>query len=138
MKQNQPAMFLSVVIPAYNEQARLAQTLDAVHDYLKRQSYTLELAVVDDGSTDETAEIVNRWIRFWGVPGIKTRRPASKYSATAAEMSQVSVFSGSVSDNRRHFSIRTGSMSLTSGSHSGSNSTGGPSKARLISASLRR
>jgi glycosyltransferase involved in cell wall biosynthesis len=60
MTQNQPSIFLSVVIPAYNEQSRLTQTLDSVRDYLNGQSYTWELAVVDDGSSDQTAQIVER------------------------------------------------------------------------------
>ncbi len=52
--------FLSVVIPAYNEQSRLGNTLQAVCDFLKRQAYDWEIIVVDDGSTDETPQIVQR------------------------------------------------------------------------------
>ncbi len=50
--------FLSVVIPAYNEERRLPQTLQSVVDYLARQSYTSEVIVVDDGSRDNTAQVV--------------------------------------------------------------------------------
>ena len=50
--------FLSIVIPAYNEERRLPQTLERVLDYLKHQSYASELIVVDDGSTDGTARVV--------------------------------------------------------------------------------
>ncbi len=50
--------FLSVVIPAYNEERRLPQTLQSVVDYLARQSYTSEVIVVDDGSGDNTAQVV--------------------------------------------------------------------------------
>jgi len=46
---------LSVVIPAYNEAARLGKTLRAVVDYLRQNFPGGELIVVDDGSTDETA-----------------------------------------------------------------------------------
>jgi dolichyl-phosphate beta-glucosyltransferase len=49
---------LSVVIPAYNEAQRLPRTLKAVLAYLSRQDYEWEVAVVDDGSTDKTADIV--------------------------------------------------------------------------------
>lgn len=51
-------VFLSVVIPAYNEEKRLPKTLKAVVEYLKRQNYTWEIAVVNDGSKDRTADIV--------------------------------------------------------------------------------
>jgi glycosyltransferase involved in cell wall biosynthesis len=50
--------YLSVVIPAYNEAARLPSTLEKVMDYLGRQPYTCEVLVVDDGSEDRTASIV--------------------------------------------------------------------------------
>lgn len=48
--------FLSLVIPAYNEEARIGDTLARAHDYLARQSYTAEIIVVDDGSTDATIQ----------------------------------------------------------------------------------
>src|SRR5688572_12320893 len=51
-------IFLSVVIPAYNEEKRLPHTLRAVLAYLKKQSYEWEIAIVDDGSTDGTAAFV--------------------------------------------------------------------------------
>jgi glycosyltransferase involved in cell wall biosynthesis len=50
--------FLSVVIPAYNEERRLPQTLQRIVDYLTQQSYTSEVIIVDDGSTDCTATVV--------------------------------------------------------------------------------
>ncbi len=54
---------LSVVIPAYNEERRLPQTLTRVHDYLARQNYPSELIVVDDGSRDRTADTVAAFAR---------------------------------------------------------------------------
>ena len=53
-------MLLSVIIPAYNEEERLASTLDttlAYFDALPQYTGRYELLVVDDGSTDRTAEI---------------------------------------------------------------------------------
>jgi len=46
---------LSIVIPAYNEVARLGKTLRTVVDYLLEYSPSAELIVVDDGSSDSTA-----------------------------------------------------------------------------------
>lgn len=48
---------LSLVIPAYNEAARLRQTLETAVAFLARQPYRHEVLVVDDGSTDDTAAI---------------------------------------------------------------------------------
>jgi dolichyl-phosphate beta-glucosyltransferase len=51
-------IFLSVVIPAYNEEANIASTLTEVVEYLGRQSSRAEVIVVDDGSQDRTRELV--------------------------------------------------------------------------------
>lgn len=45
---------LSVVIPAYNEEKRLPQSLSKVLDFLKKQTYASEILVSDDGSQDRT------------------------------------------------------------------------------------
>lgn len=51
------AATLSVVIPAYNEAVRLGNTLRAVVDYLREYQPEAELIVVDDGSSDRTADL---------------------------------------------------------------------------------
>jgi glycosyltransferase involved in cell wall biosynthesis len=48
----------SVIIPAYNESARLAGTLEKVLAYVHGQGWDAEVIVVNDGSRDNTAEIV--------------------------------------------------------------------------------
>lgn len=48
MKTKQP--LLSLIIPVYNERARLTSGISTVLSYLKRQSYSWELIIVDDGS----------------------------------------------------------------------------------------
>lgn len=51
-------MYLSVIIPVYNEESRLPKTLREIDKYLSRQTYDYEIIVVSDGSTDKTVEIV--------------------------------------------------------------------------------
>ncbi len=48
---------LSVVIPAYEEELRLPDTLRSIADYLSAQAYGSEIVVVDDGSRDGTAQV---------------------------------------------------------------------------------
>ncbi|OGY97227.1 MAG: hypothetical protein A2128_01245 [Candidatus Liptonbacteria bacterium GWC1_60_9] len=54
--------FLSVVIPAYNEAKRIPLTLIDIDKHLHACDFSYEIIVVDDGSKDATAEIVNRFI----------------------------------------------------------------------------
>lgn len=58
-------MFLSVIIPAYNEEERLPATLEKVRAYLMKQDYDFEVLIVDDGSTDKTEETVRKYICNW-------------------------------------------------------------------------
>jgi dolichyl-phosphate beta-glucosyltransferase len=51
-------MNYSIVIPAYNEGKRLAPTLEKVLDYVRQQAWDAEIIVVNDGSTDNTAALV--------------------------------------------------------------------------------
>jgi len=55
--------YLSVVIPAYNEEERIGQTLAAVYTYLARYAYTWEVLVVLDGVTDNTLAVVEAFGR---------------------------------------------------------------------------
>ena len=50
--------FLSIVIPAYNEESRISATLEQVLGFLSARSYTWEVLVADDGSTDDTNRLV--------------------------------------------------------------------------------
>jgi dolichyl-phosphate beta-glucosyltransferase len=51
----------SIVIPAYNEGQRLSPTLDRVLAYIRQRGWNAEVIVVNDGSRDNTAEIVRRF-----------------------------------------------------------------------------
>lgn len=51
---------LSVIIPAYNEALRLGPSLEKITAYLRKQSYSSEVLVSDDGSSDETVHIARQ------------------------------------------------------------------------------
>ena len=51
---------ISVVIPAYNESARLGASLQRVRSWLEARPETAEIIVVDDGSADDTADVARR------------------------------------------------------------------------------
>jgi len=64
---------ISIVIPAYNEEARLPATLRNVIDYLNRTGWTFwEVLVVDDGSDDRTVAYAEEFART--NPGIRVLR----------------------------------------------------------------
>ena len=54
---------LSIVIPAYNESARIEATLERVMACVETQRWDAEVLVVDDGSRDATPEIIQRWMQ---------------------------------------------------------------------------
>ncbi|ORY83787.1 family 2 glycosyltransferase [Protomyces lactucae-debilis] len=56
-----PTVHLSVVIPAYNESKRLPAMLQEAAEYLEAQDEDYELLIVDDGSSDNTAETALAW-----------------------------------------------------------------------------
>jgi len=53
--------FLSIIIPAHNEAARLPQTLSSVQSYLDNKNFDAEVIVVENASTDDTTQIVRDW-----------------------------------------------------------------------------
>ncbi len=54
---------LSIVIPAFNEEARLEATLRAVEAWANHAAGLIEVVVVDDGSTDSTRQVAREWER---------------------------------------------------------------------------
>ncbi len=54
-------MKLSVIIPAYNEERRIAKTILDIDKYLSKQKYSYEIIVVDDGSKDRTSFVVSKF-----------------------------------------------------------------------------
>jgi glycosyltransferase involved in cell wall biosynthesis len=53
--------FLSIIIPAHNEESRLPRTLGQIFDFLKNQSYSYEVIIVENGSSDHTLEIAQEF-----------------------------------------------------------------------------
>lgn len=77
---------LSIVIPAYNEEKRLPQTLDRILEWLKEQRLKFhEVIVVDDGSRDQTASVAEEYgkppspIRLLRNPGNKGKGYAVRH-----------------------------------------------------------
>lgn len=64
-------IYLSLVIPAYNEERRIAESLKRILQFLEAQHYTSEVIIVDDGSQDQTVEVVRKigqgrdQVRIW-------------------------------------------------------------------------
>jgi len=52
---------LSILIPAYNEEALIGSTLDGLKAYLSGRPETYEVIVVDDGSQDKTSSCIQEW-----------------------------------------------------------------------------
>lgn len=54
---------ISIIIPAYNEEAAIGQDLRSIFETMDASGYNYEVIVVDDGSTDKTAEVVREFER---------------------------------------------------------------------------
>ncbi len=58
-------MTLSVVIPAYNEEERLPETLDRITEFFDKNGTNVEIVVVNDGSKDSTRRIIQKYSRTY-------------------------------------------------------------------------
>lgn len=63
--------FLSIVIPAYNEEQRIGRSLDEILRFLKQQTYSVEVIVIDDGSRDVTGRIVSDRMQLYEESGLR-------------------------------------------------------------------
>ncbi|MCA1637362.1 MAG: glycosyltransferase family 2 protein [Acidobacteria bacterium] len=61
---------LSIIIPAFDEQARLGETIKKILNFVQRENLATELIVVDDGSNDATLEVAKKNLAEF--PRIKT------------------------------------------------------------------
>lgn len=68
--------FLSIIIPAYNEEDRLADSLNRILAFLASQPHSSEILVVENGSTDRTAEVAEAFGRQH--PSLRVLREQSR------------------------------------------------------------
>jgi glycosyltransferase involved in cell wall biosynthesis len=66
---NSPPPDLSIIIPAYNEERRLPRTIERIGAYLSERLLNAEIIVVDDGSVDGSAALIERY--SGAVPGLR-------------------------------------------------------------------
>jgi dolichyl-phosphate beta-glucosyltransferase len=59
MKSNEAVVFISIIIPVYNEEKRIEAFLTDVVTFLSKQTYSYEVIVVNDGSIDATVKLAN-------------------------------------------------------------------------------
>lgn len=58
-----PAPFYSIIIPAYNEAERIGASLDRILGYIAESRWSAEIIVVNDGSRDNTSQVVQEYSR---------------------------------------------------------------------------
>ncbi len=59
--EQRPPVAISIVVPAYNEERRLPPTLIDMIDYMDAHHPSHEILIVDDGSSDHTADVVTKF-----------------------------------------------------------------------------
>ena len=77
--------FLSVVIPAYNEEIRIIPTIGAIASHVSDMGFPWELIVADDGSKDKTVEMVEE-LGFVNLHVLKTPQNGGKGNAVQRGM----------------------------------------------------
>ncbi len=77
-------MYLSVIIPAYNEAKRIGATLQATCSWLAKQDFDWEVVVVDNRSTDATADVVRGMMQqFHAIRLVSEKRPGKGFAVTS-------------------------------------------------------
>jgi dolichyl-phosphate beta-glucosyltransferase len=88
---------LSIVIPCYNEQARLPHTIEQVEGYLDGKGLSYELILVDDGSSDGTRAVMdqaagrNQFVRLEALPHNRGKGRALAEGVAVAKGSEILV-----------------------------------------------
>jgi dolichyl-phosphate beta-glucosyltransferase len=60
--------FLTIIIPVYNREEQILATCETVVAYLRKQEYSAEIIIVDDGSSDKTGQVVRSFIQQQNAP----------------------------------------------------------------------
>lgn len=63
VKKGPEQTYVSLIIPAFNEEARIGESLDRILSFLQSEPYSSEIIIVDDGSQDRTADLVRERYR---------------------------------------------------------------------------
>jgi dolichyl-phosphate beta-glucosyltransferase len=93
-KQRNRSVHLSLVIPAYNEDHRIAQTLRQVTAWLDRQPWDSEVIIVDDGSRDNTVAAAAPFLREEGNPVRLVSFPENRGKGAAVRCGMIEEASG--------------------------------------------
>lgn len=78
--------YLSLIIPAYNEAARLPRSLEQVNAFVEAQSYACEVLVIENGSRDDTYQVAQSFARNHPVFRVEHRDQAGKGGAVQQGM----------------------------------------------------
>ncbi len=75
--------FLSIVIPAHNEERRLPHTLEQIFSFLAQQPYSAEVLVVENGSSDRTFAVAQEFARRY--PNLRALRVEQRGKGRAVQ-----------------------------------------------------
>jgi dolichyl-phosphate beta-glucosyltransferase len=82
-------VYLSLIVPAFNEETRIGKSLERIFNFLQSQPYSFEVILVDDGSQDRTVELVRE--RFGTHSAVKIlRQPYNQGKGEAVKQGMLS------------------------------------------------
>ncbi len=79
MAHKQKTLLLSVVAPAYNEEEVIKTTIQEWASYLKQEKLQAEIVICDDGSTDQTGQILAKLLKIYPHLVVCTNQPNRGY-----------------------------------------------------------
>lgn len=85
-------LFLSLIFPAHNEEHRLPPSLAAAHAYLRRQAYSSEILVVENGSQDLTAVVAEAFAAEHEQPPVRVIRERGRGKGLAVRRGMLEAY----------------------------------------------